>query len=367
MSETIRTVKSGRFSIIDNQLLENVDLSLQAKGLQAYLLSRPDGWTISPAHLSSTCRGGVSQIKATLKELEIARYIHREQLRDDKGRMNGWISWIYENPTLNPHPVRTLSRSRKSACGKPDDGKSAPINTDINKTEEIKDQDARAIEFEPSPTLALAAGDPLTREEPEEETTQEGLDELSHQPVHSVFEFSENGKGSAACRTTFDNTTTITGKPRYDSREANRARAKSHSNYDLGLKNKRWNDQQDFKKFEDYAADWVKNHPELVLGGKKEPDNPKGYLIGLLTRTAQCVDDGSKDLICWKNWQLEKQAFSPEFVAPELAVVTTTIEESRARFKKLLDASSLEIAKNRAAQEAEQKASQEKRWGLMSA
>jgi Helix-turn-helix domain len=312
------------------------------------------------AHESLMGESTAQRILTELQELKIL--IVTPQYRSDGGRTNNRYEVVFENlPQLEkytPPPQNETPPPQNETLF----NKSNLLNKFTNQ-----DQDAIAQISEPTQSLTLAAGDPLTKKEPEKEATQEGLDELPPPPVHSVSELSENGKGSAACRTTIDNTTTITGKPRYDSREANRARAKAHAVYDLGLKNKRWSDRADFKKFETYAAEWVKTHPEIVLGGKSELSNPTGYLIALTDKIAQCVNEDDRCLAIWKNWQLEKQAFSPEFVAPELAVVTTTIEESRARFKKILDASKLEAAKNQAAREAEQRANQEKRWGLMSA
>jgi hypothetical protein len=230
----------------------------------------------------------------------------------------------------------------------------------------IKDQDARASKFEPSPTQTLAAGDPFKSTNPEGESTPQATEPLNLPPSQlDRICISGEEKEAAACRTTIDNTGTAT-KPawgeRYDSRKANRAKAKANSFYNVGLKNNRWSDREDFKRFEIYAADWVKNHPELVLGGKNELDNPKGYLVNLLTNTARCVDEGSKDLVCWKNWQLEKQAFSPQFVAHEPVIVSTSAEESKARIQAAMEKFNAQRAANRAAQEAEDREYQENRW-----
>jgi hypothetical protein len=259
----------------------------------------------------------------------------------------------HDTPPVSPrHPPRVTT---------------TPELIQLTNPVEIKDQDARASKFEPSPTQTLAAGDPFESTNSEEENTPQATEPLNLPPSQSVrIRISGEEKEPPACRTTIDNTSTPTAKApwgdRPNSRDANRAKAKANSFYQVGLKNNRWSDRADFKKFENYAADWVKNHPELVLGGKKEPDNPQAYLIGLLNRTAQCIDEGSKDLVCWKNWQLEKQAYSPEFVAPEPVIFSTSAEESKARIQAAMEKFNAQRAANRAAQEAEDREYQENRW-----
>lgn len=294
MSETIRTVKSGRFSLIDNSLLENAALSLQAKGLQAYLLSRPDGWTISPSHLATTCKGGVSQIKTTLKELEIARYIHREQLRDDKGRMTGWISWIYENPALNPYPARILSKSRKSACGEPVGGKATPINTDSNKTDKNKRSPDRAIDKidEPKP-------EPI---EPETNHPHLAIEQTPPSPVSNP-NISGETEITPACSIKFDKSVSkpqpLFGK---NNRSRQQERASSDSWLQAGIANKRWRDLNQYREFEEYVRKWVENRPDDLKKAEGGVIDIDRYLSALIGRTARCDRDDSPDLICWHAW-----------------------------------------------------------------
>ena len=169
------------------------------------------------------------------------------------------------------------------------------------KLDPIKNQDAHARNFEPSPPLTLAAGDSFTSTDSEGEPTPQATEPLT--PLPSQLDrigISGGEKELRACRTTIDNTSTVTNKPvwgeRYDARKANREKAKANSNYDLGVDNKRWSSLEDFRNFENYAAEWVKTHPEIVLGGKKVLSNPMGYLIALtgkicLLYTSDAADD----------------------------------------------------------------------------
>jgi hypothetical protein len=326
MSETIRTVKSGRFSIIDNQMLENESLSLQAKGLQAYLLSRPNGWGISPVHLATTCKGGVSQIKATLKELEIARYIHREQLRDDKGQMIGWVNWIYENPNLNPHTLRVLSKSRKSACGKSACEKSTPIKTELNKTElnknspdrtsKKKSADAEAefpiqeaslpIHPPESPTNVLDVQTHQFTREGSKQSILERNESTINSPLAVDPDLTPEREGSAAHR------------PTPPLRVTHRDRAAASSLLHRGISNSRWRNLDEFKSFREYATEWAAirfARPELGTPGQAYDDD---WIQRVLANTANCADNNSPNLTLWTAW-INK--------APESEIVNQDIPE----------------------------------------
>jgi hypothetical protein len=137
MSETIRIAKVCHYTQIHNSLLEDPNLSWQAKGMLAFLLSRKSGWTISSRHLATVSKGGIDQVQRTLRELQTARYIYREQLRDEKGRLGDWVNWIYESPNANDHP-KDLTGNGKPDRSKPDHSKPDRINTNQSKTERVK-------------------------------------------------------------------------------------------------------------------------------------------------------------------------------------------------------------------------------------
>jgi hypothetical protein len=138
MSETIRIAKVCHYTQIHNSLLEDPNLSWQAKGVLAFLLSRKSGWTISSRHLATVSKGGIDQVQRTLRELQSARYIYREQLRDERGRLGDWVSWIYESPDANDRP-KDFTGNGKPDRSKPDRSKPDRINTNQSKTEQIKE------------------------------------------------------------------------------------------------------------------------------------------------------------------------------------------------------------------------------------
>ena len=83
--------------------LEEKKMSFKAKGLLAYLLSKPDNWTANISHLSKVGPDGNTAIETGLKELEDNYYLHRIKERNKKGQFE-WESIVTEIPTKSPQP-----------------------------------------------------------------------------------------------------------------------------------------------------------------------------------------------------------------------------------------------------------------------
>lgn len=77
------TVKhTEKYSIIANEVAQNRELSLKAKGLFLYMWSLPDDWDYSVQGLIACLKEGRDAIQSGLKELEQTGYLVREQKRD---------------------------------------------------------------------------------------------------------------------------------------------------------------------------------------------------------------------------------------------------------------------------------------------
>lgn len=77
----IRINKRANYTVISNNVLENENLSLKAKGLFAVMWSKPDTWEYSVAGLEKQLKEGKDAINAALKELENEGYLVRTILR----------------------------------------------------------------------------------------------------------------------------------------------------------------------------------------------------------------------------------------------------------------------------------------------
>ena len=97
-----RVEKTRDYTVMANYHLKDTGLSLKAKGLLSMMLSLPDEWNYTTRGLASICKEGVDSIGATLRELETAGYIVRNQLRDAKGRITDTEYVIYEKPQRSP-------------------------------------------------------------------------------------------------------------------------------------------------------------------------------------------------------------------------------------------------------------------------
>ena len=101
--EVIRVRKSpNRFVVMDKTFLEDSRLSYKAKGILAYLLSKPDDWKVIVGNLVNYSADGKASVYAGLKELKEYGYYEKVPIRNEQGtRIVRWESTIYENPSLS--------------------------------------------------------------------------------------------------------------------------------------------------------------------------------------------------------------------------------------------------------------------------
>ena len=103
MTRTIRrAARRHRFLIVDQAAVEDTRLSWAARGLLAYLLSRPDDWKVLVNDLKKRGNLGRDGIYALLRELRQAGYVQFERHRDRQGRMRGGTYIVSELPLPRP-------------------------------------------------------------------------------------------------------------------------------------------------------------------------------------------------------------------------------------------------------------------------
>jgi hypothetical protein len=103
--------KENPFVMMDRRVLENLQMSWKAKGLLAYLLSRPDNWEINMGDLVNRSTDGEHSTRGALDELLIAGHVVRDIERDDQKRFVRFVFKVYEKPV--DAELRTLPKSRK--------------------------------------------------------------------------------------------------------------------------------------------------------------------------------------------------------------------------------------------------------------
>lgn len=100
LDEVIRVQKRpNNFVMIDKTFLEDERLSFKAKGILAYLLSKPDNWKVIVGNLVKFSKDGKSAVYAGLKELKECGYYVKTPIRNEDGtRISRWESTVYEVP-----------------------------------------------------------------------------------------------------------------------------------------------------------------------------------------------------------------------------------------------------------------------------
>lgn len=104
----VRNTPKVNFTILRNTVLERRDLSLKAKGLWAFLMSKPDGWQTTVRGLQSQLQEGRDAVTTALKELEGAGLYKKVGNRRPDGTFY-YEDFVYdcaEEPRPeNPYPV----------------------------------------------------------------------------------------------------------------------------------------------------------------------------------------------------------------------------------------------------------------------
>lgn len=145
---TIRTYKKENpFVMIDKRPLEDVRLSWEAKGLHAYLMSKPDNWTVNVKHLIKQSRNGRDATYRIVNELILAGYIKRNQEQNEDGTFREIEYIVHELPThFDPFEMPKTKKKKTQTephpeipyTDKPDTENPDISNNDLNKNEITK-------------------------------------------------------------------------------------------------------------------------------------------------------------------------------------------------------------------------------------
>lgn len=90
---------SDRFAQISNDTLADKRLSYRARGVLAYLLSRPVGWTTSREAIARQGTEGRDAIGTALRELEAVGYVRRVRTQDAGGRWST-ATYVFDSPVI---------------------------------------------------------------------------------------------------------------------------------------------------------------------------------------------------------------------------------------------------------------------------
>ena len=80
MKKTIN--KKENFTSIHNKLINDSKISLKAKGIMLYMLSKPENWKYNPKEIAKNSKDGLDSVYSGIKELIEAGYISRTRHSD---------------------------------------------------------------------------------------------------------------------------------------------------------------------------------------------------------------------------------------------------------------------------------------------
>ena len=148
------------FVMIDRRVIENPKLSWKAKGLLAYLLSRPDNWTVRFRDLVKRSPDGAHTVRVSMKELVLAGHVKVTAEREN-GRVKQWTYTVHEKP-LSPdaefqqvetpqvenrtfNNTDSFSKNDSNGADAPTDETTAdfPVDWKIGHGQEVKQQTER--------------------------------------------------------------------------------------------------------------------------------------------------------------------------------------------------------------------------------
>jgi hypothetical protein len=140
-----KLIVKTRFAQTPNVLLEDKTISFRAKGVYAYIQSKPDGWDFSIEKIAKSSGETQFKVKYALQELSKAGYLYRETI--SRGRGSFEIEYhLFAEPNLSLVGVST------------DDNTTDDISTDDTPTDINKNVSSNKVlnkerkEKEPSPS-----------------------------------------------------------------------------------------------------------------------------------------------------------------------------------------------------------------------
>jgi len=96
----IRTHRRSEFTILPNHVLQNAQLTWEARGMLAYLVSLPENWQVHVTELSRRSPAAYAKNKRIIAELVAAGHIVKSQKRDSAGKFKDWIFDVFDEPQI---------------------------------------------------------------------------------------------------------------------------------------------------------------------------------------------------------------------------------------------------------------------------
>lgn len=119
----------NNFTMIDNAILYDKNLSAKATCYLSIILSFPKDWKISTAHLGTLKKDGIDTVRTSLTELRALGYLYLHQIRNAKGQIIKHIHLASETPMTEEEFKKCLPQVDFPDVAEPDVAKAYTTNT----------------------------------------------------------------------------------------------------------------------------------------------------------------------------------------------------------------------------------------------
>lgn len=96
--QIIKSRSSEKFVTLENKLVQSTELTLEEKGLLAYLLSLPSDWVLYKKNLHEKLNESKGTVDRVFKSLQEKGYIISVRVHDKTGAFTGWNHVVYDSP-----------------------------------------------------------------------------------------------------------------------------------------------------------------------------------------------------------------------------------------------------------------------------
>ena len=126
----IKKVYAKNYTVFANQIFEDENLSLKAKGLFGYMWTKSDDWNFYVTELVKHSKCGRDQVMGALDELERNGYLLRSRNRNSLGQLTSKSTWLLSDTPKKSwieHKNKKAKKSKsKKAVNKSVDNPSKP-------------------------------------------------------------------------------------------------------------------------------------------------------------------------------------------------------------------------------------------------
>lgn len=153
----IRKHQRTTFTVVDNAVIRDADLTWRATGLLVYLLSLPQGWKVNTRDLARRKTDGETAVRSTMTELETAGYVRRTTIRDDRGQVRTYVdvtevAGLFATEEIGESPLSELEEGDQPSVD-------APISVEPILGEPPHRKEPEEPLREEPPTSLTASGD----------------------------------------------------------------------------------------------------------------------------------------------------------------------------------------------------------------